>query len=247
MTAPRARHDPSTRTPAEFWPSLRAWSGEYGRRFDWRSSRDPYRLLIAEVMLHRTRAPQVLPIYRRFVERFPDFQSVSQAPKDEVASLLYPLGLNWRIALVQRLVREIRVRDHGVVPSSKERLLELPGVSDYIAGAVVCFSQNKPEILLDTNIVRVIGRITGNEVTDGSRRSKRFRELVGAFLPEDEPRDFYFAILDLAASVCKQSSPRCGDCPVFSYCVYGRGSVSVTTNAHPLSPSDALAGRRVGT
>ena len=104
----------------------------------------------------------------------------------------------------------------GKIPRSRDELTQLPGVSDYIAGAVLCFTGDSPEILLDANIVRVIGRVEGHRVGDSSRRSRMFRKSAANWIREASPREIYFAIIDLAARRCRPRDPLCDGCPIVS-------------------------------
>lgn len=205
-----------------FRSALIAWGREHFRSFPWRQTEDPYLVLIAEVMLHRTQAPQVAPVYERFVERYPDVPALAQATKEELHSILYSLGLRWRIDLIHEMTAELMERFDGRVPESKAELLSLPGISDYIAGAVRCFVWNRAEPLVDTNTIRVIGRLFGLPIKDSSRRNRQFRELITALVDPDQPQIYNYALLDLADQIChKEREPACTQCPVLMYCVYG--------------------------
>ncbi|RKO68214.1 DNA-binding protein [Desulfofundulus salinus] len=201
--------------------ALISWGKVNFRQFPWRLTRNPYYILIAEVLLHRTRALQVVPVYERFILRFPDVATLSRAGKEELYNLLHSLGLFWRIEALYHLAR-IVVRDFsGQIPVEKHLLLSLPGVSDYIAGAVRCFAWDLPEVLMDTNTVRITGRLFGLPVRDSSRRSRKFAELLASLMDRDRPRDFYFALLDLADKICvAKNQPACHQCPVLVWCAH---------------------------
>jgi len=202
--------------------TLVMWGRKHFRRFPWRMTEDPYSILMAEVMLHRTQAPQVVPVYQRFVTRYPDVPGLAQAGKEELHDILYSLGLRWRIDLIHGMATDLMGRFDGRVPRERSDLLSLPGVSEYIAGAVRCFAWNLPEPLIDTNTVRVVGRLFGIETKDSSRRNRRFGELTTALLDPDEPRVYNYALLDLAEQVCmKKRPPDCRRCPIRRHCVYG--------------------------
>jgi A/G-specific adenine glycosylase len=206
-----------------FRKALTDWGREHFRSFPWRLTTDPYHILMAEVMLHRTQASQVVPVYERFVERYPDVPSLARATKDDLHDILRSLGLHWRIDLVYEMAAELMSRFWGKIPESRDDLLSLPGVSEYIAGAARCFAWNLPEPLIDTNTVRVVGRLFGLEIKDSSRRNRRFRELITALVDPDEPREYNYALLDLADQVCmKKRPPVCGRCPVVEWCVIGK-------------------------
>ncbi|GAB4537251.1 MAG: DNA-binding protein [Anaerolineae bacterium] len=206
-----------------FRKALIGWGRENFRPFPWRLTEDPYRILMAEVMLHRTQALQVVPVYERFIERYPDVESLAQAAREELHETLYSLGLRWRIDLIHKMAGELMERFGGQAPWEKADLLSLPGVSEYIAGAVRCFAWNLPEPLIDTNTVRVVGRLFGLEIKESSRRNRRFRELITALADPDEPRIYNYALLDLADQVCmKKRPPECKVCPAVNWCSYFR-------------------------
>lgn len=218
MTPERRRNRPARLQKVD--GLVRWWRAE-GRRYPWRKTRNPFRILIAEILLHRTRADQVLPVYRHLIALSPSPRSLLEH-ETEARHLLEPLGLQWRTDLLFRMATDI-VRAHGGrVPESRDQLTRLPGVGDYITGAVRCFSSNSPEILLDTNIVRVIGRAEGYQVNDSSRRSRAYRKAAESWIRYASPRETYFAIIDLAARVCVPHNPLCGDCPIAGECRYAQ-------------------------
>lgn len=203
--------------------ALLKWGAANFRPFPWRQTYDPYRILAAEILLHRTQVNQMQPVYETFLQRFPDHLSLAQASREELRQTLYPLGLRWRVDLLHAMAQEIQQRFQGRIPESKQELLSLPGVSDYIAGAVRCFAWNKPEVLLDTNTVRIVGRLLGWEVRDSSRRNSRFRQALEVLLDRENPRAFNYALLDLAHLIClKRQPPRCAECPLKQWCAFSQ-------------------------
>ena len=203
-----------------FAKNLDKWWQSNKRHFPWRETKVPYEILISEILLHRTRAEQVNKVYLNFLNSFPTIRCLAKASLPEVQTLLRSLGLNWRIELLHKMAKEIVKQYDGKIPSTKEELKSLPGVSDYIASAVVCFAFSKSEPLLDTNIVRIIGRFFDVKVTDSSRRSNQFKELYRTINSIERPRDFAFAMIDLGALVCLPSRPLCNKCPVRDTCAY---------------------------
>lgn len=200
---------------------LIAWGQENLRAFPWRLTRDPYLVLMSEIMLHRTQAPQVVPVYERFIVHYPDISSLAQAKKEDLHEVLYSLGLRWRIDLIHAMAAELVTRFGGKIPHERDDLLSLSGISDYIASAVRCFVWNLPEPLIDTNVVRVVGRLFGLETKDSSRRNQHFKKLITALVDPEEPRIYNYALLDLADQVCmKKRSPECIRCPIQNICVY---------------------------
>ncbi|MGB8345846.1 MAG: hypothetical protein WCD86_13245 [Ktedonobacteraceae bacterium] len=173
-------------------------------------------------MLHRTQASQVAPIYERFFEKYPSLPSLSYATSEELHRILYSLGLRWRVDLIIDMVKQINERFVGQIPREKADLVSLPGISDYVAGAVRCFAWNMPDAIIDTNTVRIIGRLFGLSIKDSSRRNALFRKLIAALVDPDKPRQYNFALLDLGAEICtKAQRPLCERCPVQKHCSYG--------------------------
>jgi A/G-specific adenine glycosylase len=163
-----------------------------------------------------------VPVYGLLIEKYPTLKALISAKKTELYDILRPLGLRWRIEFLHRMVKELEAKFEGKIPRDKNSLLSLSGVSDYIAGAVRCFAWNLPESLIDTNTVRIIGRVFGLKIKDSSRRNAQFKYLSSALLDSDDSRAFNYAMLDLANSICtKTKAPDCKQCPIMNWCAYG--------------------------
>lgn len=183
---------------------------------------DPYTILMAEVMLHRTQVAQVVPIFEKFINQYPEVSSLVDANQLELQTLLSSLGLQWRIGLIYQMAQQIADRFAGQIPNDRAGLLSLPGVSQYIAGAVLCFAWDLPEPIVDTNTVRIAGRLFGLEIKESSRRNSRFRRLLASMVDPGNPRAYNYALLDLAHLVClKKQEPLCQECPIKIHCRYG--------------------------
>jgi A/G-specific adenine glycosylase len=206
----------------KFRESLLKWWRENGRSFPWRSTRNPYHILISEILLHRTRADQVVPVYSKFIKAFPTVRDLANARSEDVRRILRPLGLFWRNELISRMAHVIMTKFHGEIPYAKEYLESLPGVSHYVAAAVRCFGLGEAEPLLDTNTTRILGRVFGLRITDASRRNKRFRQLYHDLIDTKHAREFNYAMIDLGALICTSKNPRCAVCPVNRQCKYAR-------------------------
>lgn len=206
----------------KFQSGVLAWgTPNHLRDFPWRHTHDPYRLLISELMLRRTQARQVAPVYLYFCQRWPELSHFLAADPQELVTALWPLGLEWRIQNFLQ-VRET-LASIGRIPDEYEGLLSLPGVGDYVASAVICFSQREARPLIDTNTVRVIGRYFGLRVHPGTRRLNSFRKLAKSLVPTRpaEASAYHYSLLDLAATVCRPTRPQCSVCPLAVEC---RGS-----------------------
>lgn len=203
-----------------FSDSIADWYCENKRDFGWRRTTDPYRILVAELMLRRTRAEQVADVYNQFIALWPTPADFSSATSERVEAVLRPLGLNWRIQNFLALRSAIR----NEVPNEYLSLLELPGVGDYVASAVVCLAFGEKKALIDTNSVRVIGRYFGVATGPETRRRKNFRELASSLVPE-RSKEYNLGIIDLAAKVCRPNTPDCASCTLAQGCAF-RASIT---------------------
>jgi A/G-specific adenine glycosylase len=208
----------------EYRKKLKKWGKGHYRDFPWRRTPDPYKIMLAEIMLHRTQAMQVVKIYERFIREYPDIKTLAKANKSELHKALFTLGLKWRIDLIKDMAEILVNKYESKIPKDKSELLSLPGISDYIACSVRCFAWNIAEPLLDTNTVRVIGRMHNLAIKDSSRRNSKFKELVAELVDPMEPRAYNFALLDLADQLCtKKEEPKCNECPIDNLCLYNMG------------------------
>jgi A/G-specific adenine glycosylase len=198
---------------ARYRRTLLAWWVENTRDYPWRQRRSPYRVAIAEIMLRRTRADQVVAVYRSFLDAFPTLEDAAAADPARIRSMLWSLGLAWRADTLVTFLKEARARFHDQLPTDPSVLRTLTGVGDYVAAAIACFSANLPVALLDTNIVRVLGRIFGVDIRGEARRRRSMRELAERALDATRPADYHYAVLDFGARICVATNPRCEICP----------------------------------
>jgi A/G-specific adenine glycosylase len=152
-------------------------------------------------------------IFTNFITRYPTLANYAEAPKNGVKSLLQPLGLVWRIeGMINAL--DILWEKYRDVPPDYEKLIAIQGIGQYIAGATVCFTSNKPFTIVDSNIVRVIGRIYGLDLSGEARRKKTVIQAIKNTCDPNHPRDFYYALIDLAHQICRPRHPACQICPL---------------------------------
>lgn len=199
---------------------LLRWGSRHKRDYLWRLTHDPYGILVAEFMLHRTNAAQVAPVYREFMARFPTLNDFVSDDPGSANEILQSLGLNWRIRGMIEALGEIHTR-FGLVPTDVDSLKSITGIGPYIASAVHCFALNTPVPLVDTNTVRVTGRVFDLNLEGEARRRREMIDQIGRVCDPGQPRDFYFSMIDLAHAVCHPVKPLCGDCPLVNVpCLY---------------------------
>lgn len=230
-----SKHVVAPETPCRFFHGrLLTWGRCYGRAFPWRQTENPYHLLIAELMLRRTQARQVVPIYEAFLHAYPTPQALIAGSEEDVTRVLRPLGLAWRIPAFRQLARCLIQEHSGSVPRDRKALLALPGVGDYVADAIRCFAYHESVALLDTNTVRVAGRYFGFPVHAESRRRAPVKRAVACLVDPRAPRTSNLALLDLAAMICRAKRPCCVSCPVVARCVWGQASLRVQQDSTDL-------------
>lgn len=196
---------------------LLAWYRRKGRDLPWRRTRDPYRILVSEVMLQQTQVSRVVPKYREWLRRYPSIASLAAASASEVRETWYPLGYNIRPLRLRSIARTVVRRHRGRLPRSRDGLLALPGIGAYTAGAVLSFAFGQDAAVLDTNVRRVLRRVwAGEKVQVGDRA---LWDLAERLLPRGRAYDFNQALMDLGATVCTARRPGCSACPLANVCV----------------------------
>lgn len=197
------------------------WFSRNGRSYPWRDTRDPFRVLIAEMMLRRTKADQVKQVYERLFVEYPDVEAVAKAEDKKLEQILHPLGLKWRTPAFALVAREVTGKYHGRVPEEREELTALPGVGDYVAGAVLSIAHNRKEWMVDSNIVRLFRRYFGIETSKEGRRDKQVIQIAKTYASGRNPGKANLAILDFASLVCISGKPDCEECPLRRNCYHG--------------------------
>lgn len=187
--------------------------------FPWRSEKSKFHGLIAEVLLQRTRAEQVIPVYQKFTRVFPGALELSKAPASKIRRLISPLGLSGRAAKLKNLGKCIKTNFNGTVPDNYRHLTELPGVGPYAASAFLSFHSGKKATIIDSNIIRFYSRFFGFRVYPDIRRNKFLIKLFERITPDKNIKRFNYSLLDLSRSICKPV-PVCRICPVSQRCIF---------------------------
>ena len=219
-----ARPSVSLSRARAFRRKLLAWYDRAGRDLPWRRTRDPYRVLVSEVMLQQTQVSRVAEYFPRFLARFPDFGTLARAQQRSVLEAWEGLGYYARARNLHALARVVTREHAGTLPSDPTALERLPGIGRYTAGAVASFAYERPVPAVDTNVARVIRRASLREVDGDSAPSQRaVWQIAASLVPRDGKRAWRFnqAIMELGALVCVARRPRCPQCPVRAQCRTG--------------------------
>jgi A/G-specific adenine glycosylase len=222
---------PDARIRRRFRRRLLDWYRRNGRDLPWRRTRDPYHILVSEIMLQQTQVDRVLPKYQQWLERYPSLEALAAANEDDVTTTWRPLGYNIRPRRLHAIARESVERYGGELPSDEETLRSFKGIGAYTAGAVLSFAFGQRAAILDTNVARVLFRVF---VGKGNPRSHASRQhlwtLSRTLLPIRHVFDFNQALMDFGATLCTARKPKCLVCPMRPGCA-----------AYPFNPDNERA------
>jgi A/G-specific adenine glycosylase len=197
---------------------LLEWFAENGRDLPWRHTRDPYRIMVSEIMLQQTQVDRVVPKYQAFLELFPSLEVLAAAPLAEVIRAWSGLGYNRRAVNMQRAARAVLDEQGGRFPRDLPTLLKLPGIGPYTAGALACFAFEQDVAFMDTNIRRVVQRLFAGPEESAAAGESRLLALAQAAIPPGQGWAWNQAIMELGALICTAAAPACWRCPLQAHC-----------------------------
>jgi A/G-specific adenine glycosylase len=228
---------------ADFAARVAGWQREYGRHdLPWQNTRDPYRIWLSEIMLQQTQVSAVVPYYQRFLARFPDLASLAAAPEDEVLALWSGLGYYARARNLHKAARLVQARHAGAFPTAHAEICALPGIGRSTASAISAFSTGARRAILDGNVKRVLARHFGVEGYPGDKPvESTLWGLSERLLPHTGIEAYTQGLMDLGASLCTRTRPRCTLCPLRETCVAFRDGRTATLPA--ARPARALPQR----
>ena len=220
MSKPRHERT-ATRDPAAFRDALAAWFAEHGRDYPWRRTRDPYAILVSEMMLQQTRIATVLGrgYYTRFLQSFPDVRALAAADDPALLKAWEGLGYYRRARMLRESARVVLDRHDGRFPRDPAALRALPGVGDYTSAALSAFAFDQAAVLVDGNVIRVISRLMDfQEAVDTGAGRKRIDQWAAELADPERPRVYHSALMELGQTHCRPRQPDCGACPVSAFC-----------------------------
>jgi len=188
------------------------WFEVNGRDLPFRWLADPFRILVAGVLLRQTKAAQVASVFPRLVEIYPTSRLLANANIESLKAILKPLGITSRALSLVKISQTLETNYEGKVPRKYDELVKLPGVGDYIASCVLALGYGNVIPMIDVNVTRVFSRIF--------RAEKDIRGLYFSICSRNALESFHYAVLDLGDLVCKHSNPKCDLCPIAEDCSY---------------------------
>ena len=209
--------------------ALLSWSARTRRDLPWRHTRDPWAILVSELMLQQTQVPRVVPKYHAFLEVFPSASACASASVADVVRAWQGLGYNRRAVNLHRTAVAVVDRHGGELPDDLDALMALPGIGPYTARAVLTFAFGRDVGIVESNTGRVLARVAGRQLS--ARDAQR---LADELVPRGDGWAWNQAMIDLGATVCLRRAPKCVECPVAIHCRW-RGAPDPAAPAHKQS------------
>ena len=220
MLKPKLKSD-ALKGRVAFREALTSWFAANGRDYPWRRTREPYAILISEVMLQQTQIATVLgrEFYTRFLETFPDVAALAAADDERLLKAWKGLGYYRRVRMLRETARAVLAEHGGEFPVALEALLKWPGVGRYTAGALRAFAADLPAVVVDGNVARVLSRVMDfSGPVDDTTGQKRIWEWAEALADPRRPRIYHSALMELGQKICRPGVPDCLSCPVAGFC-----------------------------
>lgn len=204
-----------------FQKNILDWYHANKRYIPWREDPTPYHVWISEIMLQQTRVEAVREYYARFIETLPDIYSLSQVEDDVLHKLWEGLGYYNRAKNLKKAAQQITTEFGGELPNNYNKLITLPGIGPYTAGAIASIAFHEPVPAVDGNVMRVIARIMGDDSDITENKTKQeMMELVQQLIPVTEVHHFNQALMELGAIIClPNGEPKCLECPMSTMCI----------------------------
>jgi A/G-specific adenine glycosylase len=200
-----------------------AWYRRTRRDLPWRRSRDPYRIWVSEIMLQQTRVDVVIPYYERFLTRYPDVATLAAAPLEDVLHAWAGLGYYGRARSLHAAARQLVAQHAGRFPADVDRIVSLPGIGRYTAGAIASIAFARPAPIVDGNVARVFARWFGLDADPDSAAVRRqLWDWATQWAAGPDPGDANQSLMELGAVLCRKAQPDCDSCPVRADCAARR-------------------------
>ncbi|MBN1803158.1 MAG: hypothetical protein JW891_16730 [Candidatus Lokiarchaeota archaeon] len=188
-------------------------------KYSWRKDKTPYKVLISEYFLTRTKAAQVEPIFIEFIKKYPSIEHLSNMKIKTGRKLMGSLGLHKRVDMLKRLAEQIQQDFNGEIPKTYKQLKSLMGIGKYTANAILCFAFGEKRPLLDNNIVRLFERFFNiSSIKSKATNDNKLWEFAEQVVPENDYVNFNYGLLDLSIELCTPKKPKCENCPLTDIC-----------------------------
>ncbi len=235
LLKPACTH-PAITYPKPFRKSLGLWFDNEGKDYPWRRTRDPYHILVSEMMLQQTRIATVLGkgYYTHFLKTFPDLTTLASASDEALLKAWEGLGYYRRARMLRATAQYLNQHHQGIFPENEGDLQDLPGIGPYTSAALRAFAFDQPSPLLDGNVSRILSRLTDDPAPiDQSATIRKHRELSLFLCDPEKPARHHHAMMELGQTFCKPGTPHCHSCPVAAHCLTRQPELLPTKKARP--------------
>jgi A/G-specific adenine glycosylase len=204
----------------QFAANLLNWYQDHKREMPWRGELDPYKIWVSEIMLQQTRVDQATPYFQNFISLFPTVFDLANASQQEVLKAWEGLGYYSRARNLHAAAKTVVEDYKGHLPEDYDEIIKLKGIGPYTAAAVTSIAFNKPNPVVDGNVIRVLTRYFGIEDDTRSTKTRNnIQELANDLIDVESPGDFNQALMELGSEVCTPSNPDCTNCPIQDGCI----------------------------
>lgn len=211
----------SNKNIEQFQKLILNWVADNLKIYPWREKRTPYKVMISEYFLTRTKAHQVEPIFIKFIEKYPSLESFLELETEIAWNIMNSLGLHKRVEMLKKLAEQLQQNYNNKIPDNFKDLKLLMGIGKYSANAILCFGFNYKRPLLDANLIRLYKRVLNvTSKTKTPKTDKYLWEFSEKLLPEKDYVIFNYGILDFCIEICTPKNPKCEDCPLNQMCNY---------------------------
>lgn len=226
----------------DFSRKLFSWYNNNKRILPWLGLKDPYKVWLSEIILQQTRVEQGISYYIKFLKKYPAIQFFAKAPEDEIMKMWEGLGYYSRAGNMITTAKTIVEKHNGIFPDSYESLIQLKGIGNYTANAILSYAFDKPFAVIDANVMRIFSRIYGiKEPVDSLAGKKTIELLAGKLLDKKKPGEFNQAMMDFGSLICKPKNPKCENCPFNNSCIaYKTNSIEL----YPLKNKKVIKQKR---
>ena len=222
----------------KFTDEVLAWWPSVARDLPWRRTRDPWSVLVSEIMLQQTQVDRVIPKWEAFLARFPTVEAAAHAPLGDLLDLWSGLGYNRRAKYLHDCAATVCAEFDGVFPESLAALQTLPGIGPYTARAVLAFAFERAVAVVDTNVGRVLARVEGRQLS-----AREVQAAADSLVPAGDAWRWNQALLDFGALICRKRGPACAECPVRRSCGWaGAGADPAVGSAAVSTPQSRFEG-----
>jgi len=204
----------------DFIKKVLTWSKGNLRDYPWRRNRNPYKILISEVLLTRTKADQVFPVFLNFMDFYPNLERFLDMKISLVKSLIKPLGLKKRAETLKEISYQLKNNHNAMIPNTLSKLKSLNGIGDYCANAILCFGFGRKYPILDSNFIRLYSRVFNVKSKTKNAKSDKFLwQFAKHLLPEKDFIKFNYSLLDIGGLFCLPRKTKCEYCPLKLLCL----------------------------